>query len=1123
VSNQSSFSFLFFAGALLGASGTIAESQNRQVASSHVAMARSPAFFVATEAGIRPLEVTKNPVLRSRIAVDFDGVPVRDALAEIEKRSGMTLMYLDSVIPAPGVVHLRAEGITVAAALLDVLDGTDVDVVFTTSGAAALVRRKPPPPAGIVMGTISDARGPIAFASVVVEGTGHGATATAVGTYRLVDVPAGTHTITARRIGYLPGRRAVTVGDDATVTVDFTLEVAPTGLEAVVVTGTPGGTQRRAVGNVVASVNAREVLEASPVTNVQAIMTGQTPGVSIASGRGEIGSAGTIRIRGASTLGLSSDPLVYIDGVRMNSNFGGPNGDGGPTMSRINDINPQDIESIEIIKGPAAATLYGTEASSGVIQIITKRGAVGAPKFEYTMGQGATWFHDPAGTVGLTYGLDPSGALTSVNLYEHEKANGLGPVFRTGHISNYSMQVTGGIPQVRYFASANLDDQQGIVAYNWLKGWSTRANLSVLPRSDLSISLNTSFIRSTTEKWQGAPDDVYRNLIWGGPARLNTNTRGFARIAPEAFANEKSITAGLNRVITSASAEHTPVSWLTQRVNLGIDVTNEDNSTIVSRSPLGALGPFSANSLGMRSDATTRYEVKSFDWAATANATVIGGVTSATSVGLQYFNRSAYNNQLSGTQFPAPGFETIGSMAVRTSSQSFIENATVGSFINQTFGWKERLFLTAAVRGDDNSSFGKEFEAAYYPKLSGTWVISDEPFWANLPKASWIDQVRLRAAWGAAGRQPDAFAASRLYGGTTGPGDQAGVTPVSFGNPQLKPERSEELEAGFDAGFLSDRIQLGYTFYTKNTTDAIVPAPVAPSTGIPGTQVLNVGALKNWGHEFSLGLQVLQRDRFRWGVNTRLALMRDRVDDLGGLTALPVGDSRAATFHRVGYPSQAIFAIRILSATLNPDGSTINEMCDGGTGRDGIQPGGALVPCASAPAIYWGRGGNPTWEGSVASNVEFGGIRFDAQADGRGGLLLDDDDIAVAATTFNNTSLSNLKTNVVYQAYRKLGRAPIGFTKGGFVRLRNVAATYTLPPTWGPRVGLGSRISATLSARNVALLWQEQKYVELPDGTIVPDPKVRDPERRLTTEVGTFQQAQIPPLRSVLMTIRMAY
>ena len=1119
---------LMLVAAMCAATSSPASASQTLPAASHtVAMSQAPRFFMESKSGRIPLDISSTTVLRNRIQVSFEDTPVRQAINEIATQAGIRLMYLDSVIPAAATVWLRAEGITVAAALTDVLDGMGVDLIFTSAGSISLVPRARPAPrrAGIVTGTVRDNRGAgVPDANVLVEGTRLGTVSRGDGTYRIPDVPAGNQVVSVRRLGYQPVRKEVVVQDGGTAVVDFVVEVSATSLSAMVVTGTPGGTQRKAVGNVVASVDAKAALDVAPGTNVQSLMAFQSPGVSVASGRGEVGAGGTIRIRGASTLGLRSDPLVYIDGVRMHSGFGGPGGDGGATISRMNDINPEDIESIEIIKGPAAATLYGTEASAGVIQILTKRGMQGATKFEYTVAEGRNWFHDPAGTVGLTYGLDANGQLTSVNLYEQEKKFGLGDVFQTGHSRSYGIQASGGNPQVRYFASANWDDESGIVSYNTLKGWSTRANLSVMPRNDVTFTLNTAFIRSANEKWQGSPDDVYRNLIWGGPARLNTNTRGFARIAPEAFANDRQLMAGVNRVITSFTGEHKPFSWFTHRLNAGMDVTNEQNSQLIRRSPLGALGPFAANSLGSRLIADGRYEVKSLDYSATVNRDITARISSASSVGVQYFRRAQYVDTLSGTQFPAPGFETIGSMAVRTSSQAFVENITAGSFVQQQFGWSDRMFVTGAIRGDANSSFGARFKAAYYPKLSATWVISDEPFWHNVPKASWINQLRLRSAWGAAGRQPDAFAADRLYGGTTGPGDQAGVTPTSFGNPELKPERSSELEVGFDVGFLSDRIQFGYTNFNKKTRDAIVPAPVAPSAGIPGTQVLNVGKLSNWGHEFQLKTLVVERERVKFDIMTQLSLLRDRVDDLGALTSLPVGDSRAQTFHRVGYPSQSIFALRILSATLASDGSTTNEMCDGGTGRDGIQPGGALVPCANAPLIYWGRGGNPTWEGAIGSTLTLWTyLRLSQETDARGGLMLDDDDIAVAATTFNNTSLSNARSNPVYQAYRKLGRAPIGFTKGGFARLRNVSASYTIPPQWAMKLKSASLMSVTLSARNLALLWQEQTHVVLPDGSVIPDPKVRDPERRLTSEVGTFQQAQVPPLRSVLLTLRMSF
>jgi hypothetical protein len=200
-------------------------------------------------------------------------------------------------------------------------------------------------------------------------------------------------------------------------------------------------------------------------------------------------------------------------------------------------------------------------------------------------------------------------------------------------------------------------------------------------------------------------------------------------------------------------------------------------------------------------------------------------------------------------------------------------------------------------------------------------------------------------------------------------------------------------------------------------------------------------------------------------------------------------------------------------------------MCDGGTGKDGIQPGGSPVPCAKAPLIYWGRGGNPTWEGTVVNTVTlFDNLSFQIEADGQGGNIIDDDDIAVAATTFNNTSLSNLHNNAVYQAYRQLGRAPIGFVNDGFVRLRSVSVTYNLPAAWARKLGGATRTNITVSGRNLLLLWQEQTHAILPDGSVVPDPLVRDPERRLVaTEIATFQQAKMPPLHSLLMTIRIFY
>ena len=974
---------------------------------------------------------------------------------------------------------------------------------------------------GTVTGIVLD-RGtgiPLSATQVFIPATGSAALTDASGRYTLPNVPAGQHTLLAERLSYGTVQQTVSVMEGQTVVVNFEVTAQALLLDEVIVTGTPGGTQRRAIGNVVHRIQVDAELELTPVMDVQQIMAFKAPGLAVYESQADVGGGSAIRIRGSSTIGLSGEPLVYIDGVRMNSGFGGPANAGGRNSSRLNDINPDDIESIEVIKGPAAATLYGTEASAGVIQIITKRGVEGAPRFEFTIGQGATWFPNPEENLPLLYGLDGSGNLISVNLYEHETENGLGKVFQTGLLQKYSANVTGGTALVRYFASANWDDREGFVDYNTFEGLGTRANLSVLPREDLTLSFNTSYHRSNTRKWQGGADDIYKQFVWGSPEKLDTRTRGFLRRTPEAIRDDTEARSRINRSITAFSIDHAPTSWLTQRLHVGLDVTQEENSELVRRNPEGASYFFQSRSLGRKEVDSHQHEVLTVDYAGTVDFALTDEISSATSVGAQYFRRSTNTNVTAGRIFPAPGFESIGSMAVTSADEDFFENTTIGSYVQQQFGWRDRLFLTGAVRADDNSSFGKDFNAAVYPKFSAAWVVHEEPFW-NIGA---ISQLRLRGAWGAAGRQPDVFDAPRLYDAVTGPGDQAGVTPGSFGNPDLKPERSEELELGFDAAFLENRVELGYTYYTKTTKDAIVPTPLAASRGFPGVQILNAGQISNWGHEISLSARVLDRPDVGWEVGLQSSFLRNRVDDLGGTEFIKISDRRGAGEHRVGYPLEGLFFIKVLSADLAPDGTTSNEMCDGGTGPDGHRSGGPPVPCAEAPKVYWGRGGNPTWEASLWTTVTLGALRLHARADGRGGHMFMDTDLPVAHTSFRNSSISNLNDNPIHQAYRRLGRQPLGFTNAGFVKLRDISATYALPTAWVERRGL-SRASVTVGVRNVALLWQEQEFVELSGGGgIIPDPKVRDPERRFTGGYGNFVEMLVPPLPTLMTTIRMSF
>src|SRR5690606_2663620 len=241
------------------------------------------------------------------------------------------------------------------------------------------------------MGRVVDARTlqPIAAAQVFIPQLNVGVLTREDGQFMILNVAAGTHTVTVQRIGYRNVSETAAVQPGETTTLNFQLTQDALALDAVVVTGTPGGTQRRAIGNVVGRVAAADVAEVAPVTSVQDLLGAREPGLSFARTDGNIGTGSAMRIRGVSSISMGSQPLIYIDGIRVdNQTRAGPELRAGRGSSTLDDLNPDDIESVEIIKGPAAATLYGTEASAGVVQIITKRGTTGAPQFDATIRQG---------------------------------------------------------------------------------------------------------------------------------------------------------------------------------------------------------------------------------------------------------------------------------------------------------------------------------------------------------------------------------------------------------------------------------------------------------------------------------------------------------------------------------------------------------------------------------------------------------------------------------------------------------------------------------------------------------------------------------------------------------------
>ncbi len=956
--------------------------------------------------------------------------------------------------------------------------------------------------ATIITGTVTDQRSglPLPGAQVIIIGTTTGAMTDDKGQYRIPGVPAGTVRLRVRLLGYGLVERTVTVQDGTPAVVNFTLSTSPLALDAVVVTGTPGGTQVREIGNAVGRIDAAEIARTSPSVNVQQVIGQRDPGVIVQPAAGMVGAGSAIRIRGTSSLSLTNQPIIYVDGVRIdNSASAGPAIRQGRTASRLNDFNPEDIESIEIIKGPAAATLYGTEASNGVIQILTKRGKSGAPRLDVTLRTGTNYMKDPEERFRYTYGKNPNTAqVDSFNIFDYYKQLTGKSIFTNGQLGNVDGSVSGGSDAARYFASANYGVNHGIVDYNWENTAGTRLNLSLLPSAKWKLDTYLNYSQNETRFAQAADGfGIWDMLVWSSPSLLNTPTKGFRYANPD-IAGQIDSRSKVSRFTGGVDLRYQPTSWLTQQLKVGDDNGQTTNQVLFPRVPFGDVNFFGARSGGEKTLEAVTTTFNTLDYAATAK-TEVHKISTATSAGAQYYRKQVSLVSAVGSNFATPDITTIGGAASTSSGETFVENKTLGMYVQEVLGFSNRLFITGAVRGDANSAFGSDFKAAYYPKLSASWVVSEEPFFQ--PYTGRINSLKLRGAWGEAGQQPDVFAALRLYAPQTGPGGVPVVTPSSFGNPALRPERGKELEVGFDLGLFNDRTTLTYTHYNKTTTDAIVLAPNRPSTGFPGSTVQNLGKVRNWGNELGLNVNVLNGQRVGWDFGVNYATAGNVVDDLGGVILQSA---------RVGYPVGGIFFQRIATADFSPTGSLINVTCE--------SAGGAPPQsCSTAPQVYWGNS-TPTWWGSVTNSVTlFEKLRLGANIDFQGGFHQVDGDVAFGHTTFQNSAKVYGAPDPIFAAYQTvIPRLGLGYFDAGFAKLRELSASYQLPSTLAGRTG-AQTASVTAAWRNVMTLWQAQHDIW---GTRIFDSETRVPG---SSELGFTYQTVIPPTSQIVLTVRMSY
>ncbi|HEX6940460.1 MAG TPA: TonB-dependent receptor [Longimicrobiales bacterium] len=929
-------------------------------------------------------------------------------------------------------------------------------------------------PTGSITGVVvdRDTRQPLAGVQVYIQRLDRGGITAENGRYRLTGIPVGTYEIEAQLLGFATVRQTAQVVAGQTAVVDFALAASAISLDEVVVTSSPTGEQRRrAIGTGIASIDVETRLRDAPVTSVSQLLQGREAGVLSMASSGTAGTAGPMILRGISSLTQDNQPLIYIDGVRVDRSNTNLVSTGGQAISRLGDINPQDIDRIEIIKGAAATALYGSEASSGVIQIFTKRGRPGEITYSVGIRQGANWIPKKFPL------MHPDSKYPSAN-----------DLISTGHHQEYHASIRGGSDIVSFYVAGSHVDSEGSFVSNWMKRSNGRVNLSVRPggsvTADFSSSASYSQIRLPEN--DNVIYGVLTTLLLGNPVTRGTPTDPWGgAFIPVPLAIARDTRDETYRFTNGITLQHRPSEAFNQRLTLGVELVNSTGS----RTAPYWVEPGWSDLKGSRNVGRRNNLMINFDYAATFTAWLSDALQSQTAVGGQFFTTRDHRVFASGTDFASPGLSALGGTTIPSVDEEQIEYTTGGLVVQEQLAYEDRLFLIVGLRADGSSAFGKDFGWQPFPKASISYVVSDEPWFELGP----VSVLRLRAGFGMAGTQPGAFDAVRTYEPFTAAGGRAAIRLSNLGNADLAPEVSTEYEAGFDVGLFEDRLSLQVTGYHQTTKDVLLERSLPSSTGILTPQLTNIGTVRNVGFEASAQAILLRRGDFQWSMHGGYSYNDNLVVDLGDAPFIQV--DRFGTRIVEGYPVSGKW-----------------EYVTVGTTETG-------APIKSDTAVYLGPS-IPPHTGNVGAEVSWGDLTVRATGQFALGHVVNH---------HVRPYMARLKTGEEYwRVVEAAGGDPNAVEVQNFIarnniygdfiedadwfKLREITLSYTLPSSWANAIGARR---ATFSAAGSGLL------------TITKYPGT-DPEVSATFGDGNnlsigADYFTVPPQRQVLFGINVEF
>jgi TonB-dependent starch-binding outer membrane protein SusC len=966
--------------------------------------------------------------------------------------------------------------------------------------------------------------GALSAISVQLQNTTFGTSTNAAGEYTIIaNVKDGTYTLNFTGVGFKPLSKQVVITAAAPVTADAQLGEDVLMLNDVVVTGTSVATSKKKLANAVSTVSARDI-QYSASTGIDGALQGKVAGAQITQNSGNPAGGISVRLRGPSTIVGSSDPLYIVDGVIVNNDSRELIDLGGYAQNRLVDINPADIERIEIIKGAAAAAIYGSRANNGVVQIFTKKGRAGKPQVSLS-----TQFRTNSIRKKLPYNQYPfrfnNATVTDLSQTPVTRYDYQDEIFHTGIGTDNTISVSGGTEATKYYVAGSSLYNEGIVQNTNFSRNGIRLNLTQKLNDIFTLSAGANFTMSNSREIpNGGLVEAYGALTgfifsnnFVNPAKdpVSGNYPSTAPVAilrrtnPLEAIDRFDFRQRVSRFTGNAQLNAKPINGLNIDLIFGIDNYTQNSTAYI---PPRNTTPGYEGGLARRADATV-YQTntdlnisyrKKFDWL--ESTTGLGGT-------MQYDR--TYTIAGSAQQLGAFG-QTVNN-GTSVISEFRADRTILGGFLQQTFGLWDKVYLTGAARVDASSVYGIDNRWQFFPKVSGSYIVSEEKFWKDSKLGEIIPSFKLRAAWGQSGNLTAIGAYDRLtaytpvsYGGTAGY-----ASPAQLGNFSVKPERQTELEVGTDISFLNDRVSFEFTYFNKDVKDLILNRTLSPSTGF-NNRFLNIGTMTNKGYELMIRAVPVQQKKFTWITTFSYTHNKNVINGVEGNGVLPFAGGFGQVAAVNGYPLGAFYATFY---ARNPDGSYLltagglpqrERGVQGANGtytvaRDaGGQPGGAILSKVIGNP-------NPLHVLSFINDFNIGKFNFRMQWDG----MLGFDVFNFTKRVGDNANYGGLEG---YEAELK-GDVPKGTSaaefsifekwieKGDFVKLRELSLSYLL----ASKAGRFKDIRLTLAGRNLLSVDNYSGY----------DPEVNAAGQ--SNAVRGFDFVEVPIPRTILIGLNVNF